>query len=319
MAEPSQLVLVTGATGFVGREVVRRLRNDGFLVRALVRPQSVGPAGDDPGLRTVASDVTRPEGLADAARGCDAAVHLVGILRETPDQTYEAVHERGTANLAAACVAAGVRRIIHVSALGAGRGIDTGYFRSKDAAEATIRESGLDWTILRPAIIHGPQGGFMVQMARMVAHPGPVPLIGRGLQVLQPVWVEDVAAACAAALARPATVGRTVDLGGPDILTLRGFYRRLCLAVLGREKMLVSVPEFVVRMGASVAGAMLTNPPVTPDEITMLDAARPCDIEPMKEAFGVDPAPFEPTLQSYAPALCRAAGLDAPSTDAPED
>jgi len=309
MTQSATSVLVTGATGFVGRRVTAHLLREGFRVLALVRPGS-RQRGDLPDGITVADGDVRDAGAVDeAARGCTAVIHLVGILRARGSQTYQAIHVDGTANVVSACLRAGVRRLVHMSALGVGRGTDTGYFRTKEAAERCVRDSGLDWTIVRPSVIHGPHGAFMIQMAQMVAGFGPVPLVGRGDQTVQPVWVEDVARVFVAALGRDATVGRTYDVGGPDVLTLRQFYRTLSRVLLGREKRLMPVPTFAVRAGAWLAAHLMANPPVAPDEVRMLLAARPCDIGPMTEAFGVEPAPFEQTLAAYADELKAAAGL----------
>lgn len=309
MADTESTVLVTGATGFVGRAVTALLREEGFTVRALVRWDSARPLVRSDRLEIAAGNVHDPVALREAARGCSAVVHLVGILREHGDQTYQAVHVEGTANVVAACREAGIRRLIHMSALGTGRGIDTGYFRSKEAAEAAVRDSGLDWTVIRPSIIHGPSGDFMIQMAHLVHRLGPVPLVGHGDQVIQPVWVEDVARVFAEALRRDATAGGAFDVAGPEVMTLRDFYHTLSRVLLGHEKATLSVPAGLVGLGARVLGAVMDEPPVTPDELTMLQAARPCDIGPMVEAFGFEPARFEPTLFDYADSLRALAGI----------
>ncbi len=309
MAAPAEPILVTGASGFLGRAVVRVLAARGRAVRALVRPGSEKRVPGGRWVETVRGDVRDAESLRRAAAEAGSCVHLVALLRPTAEATLEAVNDRGTARLVAACRAAGVRRFVHVSALGVGRGVGTAYFRTKEAGEAHVTESALAWTVLRPSVLHGPEGDFMVQMARMVARPGPVPLVGAGRQVLQPVFVEDVAELIARALERPATVRRTVDVGGPDVLSLRRFYRLLGRAVRGREPWFVPVPTPLVRAGAWGASKLTRTPPITPDEVTMLQAARPCDIRPMADLFELEPAALEPTLARYADALKRAAGL----------
>jgi len=310
MAETDHPILVTGASGFVGRHVVAHLREAGRRVRALVRPTSSRRMEDTADLEIADGDIRTAASVAAAARGCGACVHLVGILRQRGEATFRTVHVEGTEHVVSACREAGVRRLVHMSALGVGRGVDTPYFRTKEEAEARVRESGLHWTILRPSVIHGPRGDFMIQMARMVARPGPVPLVGHGLQVIQPVWVEDVARIAAGALERDGTVGRAYAVGGPDLLTLRAFYRTVSRVLLGREKWLFPVPRLAVRSGAWVASRVLANPPVTPDELRMLEAARPCDTAPIERDFDMQPAPFEDTLRGYAEALRAAAGID---------
>jgi len=310
MAGTDRPILVTGASGFVGRRVVARLRETGRRVRALVRPTSTRRMEVAEDLEVAECDIQSRESVAAAARGCAGCIHLVGILRQRGEATFQTVHVEGTEHVVAACREAGVRRLVHMSALGVERGVDTPYFRTKEAAEARVRESGLDWTVLRPSVIHGPRGDFTIQMARMVARPGPVPLVGYGLQVLQPVWVQDVASVAAGALGREGTVGRAYDVGGPDVLTLRAFYRTVSRVLLGREKWLFPVPRFAVVGGAWLASRVLANPPVTPEELRMLEAARPCDTAPVARDFDMQLAPFEDTLRGYAEALRTAAGID---------
>jgi NADH dehydrogenase len=312
MIETGTTVLVTGANGFVGGRVSAHLRQAGFTLRALVRPDSTRPPAPAEGFEVAPGDVSDAAAVAAAARGCQAVIHLAGILRERGANTFGAVHVQGAENVVSACLRAGLRRLVHMSALGTGRGSTTGYFRSKEAAEQIVRPSGLDWTIIRPSVIHGPRGDFMIQMARMVSRPGPVPLVGRGLQIVQPVWVEDVARVFVEALQRNATVGREYAVAGPDILTLREFYTILSRVLLGRPKRLMPVPAFVVRATAAAAARTMAHPPVTPDELQMLEESRPCDIRPMTEAFGFEPARFEETLAAYAAELRQAACSTSP-------
>jgi uncharacterized protein YbjT (DUF2867 family) len=198
---------------------------------------------------------------------------------------------------------------VHLSAHGAALGAEAAYLRSKEAGEAVVRESGLDWTILRPGVIHGPQGDFMITMARLVARPGPVPLIGRGLQMLQPIWVEDLARLLVGALTREPTVGKTFEVGGPDLLEFRGFLQIVARVLLGHTKWQLRIPTVAVRVGAWVAAHASHDPPITPDELRMLLAAVPCNLRPMREAFDLEPAALEPTLTAYAAELRAAAGI----------
>jgi len=307
--EARMRVFVTGASGFVGRSVVARLRAEGHAAVALVRPNSLRPLAPADDLEIVSGDVRDAALVARAARGCDAAIHLAGIIRERGANTFEAVHVRGTENVVSACRSAGIRRLIHMSAHGAALGAPAAYLRSKEAADSTVRESGLDWTILRPAVIHGPRADFVIAMARLVARPGPVPLIGRGHQVLQPIWVEDVARLAVDALGLDAAVGGTFEVAGPDLVGLHTFLRMLSRILVGRRKMLLPIPTPVVRAAAWLGAKVLRSPPITPDELRMLLAAVPCDIGPMQRAFGFEPAPLEPTLTAYADELRAAAGI----------
>lgn len=309
MADADETVFVTGATGFIGRAVVERLLGRGWTVRALVRPGSERKLPRHDRVEACPGDVRGEAQLLAAARGASAAVHLVGILRETPDDTFDEVHVGGTENVIRACRAGRLERLVHMSALGVARGPEVAYLATKRRAESRVRNSGLDWTILRPSVVHGPTGDFMIQMARMVARPGPVPLVGTGRAELQPVWVEDLAELVARILERPVAAGRIVEVGGPEVLLLREFYQILSRVLLGRRTWLLPVPTLLVKAGARLARAVLRDPPITPDELRMLLEARPCSIRPLAEHFDLEPAPFEETLEAYADALREAAGI----------
>jgi NADH dehydrogenase len=316
MVEPLATVFVTGASGFVGRSVVARLLERGCRVRALVRPGSeerLAPAGaaaawaDRLDIRP--GDIRNAPLLIEAMRGSGAVIHLVGILRPKGENTFAAVHLHGTENVIRACRAAGIRRLLHMSALGAGRAIGTPYFVTKEKAEEAVRRSGLDWTIFRPSVIHGPRGDFMIQVARMVSRPLPVPLVGAGRQVLQPVYVEDVAELFARAIGLPESVSRTYEVGGPEVLSLRKFLATVARVLRGKSKWMVPVPVFLVRFGAWLDERLTADPPITRDELKMLLAARPCNIRPMEVDFDLKPARLEDALAAYAAELKTAAGL----------
>src|SRR5205809_619860 len=167
---PVHRVFVTGATGFVGRAVIQALRGEGYVVRCLVR------RGSEPSLRGVGAiervegDVLAPQLLDEGMAGCGAVVHLVGIIREhiATNTTFYRVHVQGTVNVVAAAAAAGVRRYVHMSALGAREGAPSRYHRTKWAAEEVVRACGLPWTIFRPSVIYGRGDGFVSPLARLV-------------------------------------------------------------------------------------------------------------------------------------------------------
>src|SRR4030095_16160378 len=167
-------------------------------------------------------DVLDPASLAPALSGRDAVVHLVGIIHEKGAQTFERMHREAVENVIAAMKDAGIRRLLHMSAMGTSDDSPSEYGRTKAAGERAARESGLDWTIFRPSIIFGPGDGFVSLLAPIVAQtPLFVPVIGRGETKFQPVSVYDVARVFGDALDRPdATVGKTVEVGGPEVFTL---------------------------------------------------------------------------------------------------
>jgi NADH dehydrogenase len=293
---PLHRVFVTGATGFVGRTVIQALRAEGYVVRCLVR------RGSEPDLRGVGAiervegDVLSPQTLEEGMAGCDAVVHLVGIIREhvPTNTTFYRVHVQATGNVVAAAASVGVRRYIHMSALGAREGARSRYHQTKWAAEEAVHACSLPWTIVRPSVIYGRGDGFVSLLVRVVRRLPVVPLIGGGR--LQPVPVEQVAQGVARALALPAAAKQTYEVGGPDRVTL-GELVDLIGKVLGRRRILkVNVPRGVVRAATRVLHR-LPYFPLTPDQLLMLEEDNVCDPAPFFSTFGLVPLPLATGLR----------------------
>jgi len=287
---PLRRVLLTGASGFVGREVRRVLLARGWEVVALSR--GLRPEDAANGVIQVAADVAE-DGWQRWCGGCTAAIHLVGIIREDPrtGATFERAHRRTTERVIAACREIGVRRLLHMSALGARRGAATAYHRSKWEGEEAVRASGLDWTVFRPSLIFGPGDGFTATLAPLVRRLPLVPVFGDGSYRLQPVAVSEVAQSFVAALDAPATVGKSYDLGGPEALTYDEVIRRVARA-LGLRRTLVHIPLGIARVLVS-AVQHLPGAPITRDQLTMLLEGSTCDASAAGRAFGVGRTHFD--------------------------
>jgi NADH dehydrogenase len=291
-------IFVTGATGFVGHAVLQRLCAEGHSVRCLVRR---GSEADLRGLGAIArieGDIVTRRGLEEGMAGCDAVIHLVGIIREhrATNVTFERVHTEGTRNVLEAAKATGIHRYVHMSALGARRGAVSRYHRTKWAAEEAVRASGLDWTIFRPSIIYGRGDGFVSMFASMVRRMPAVPVIGSGRQRVQPVPVEHVAAAFERALELPATIKQTYEVGGLEAATIEELLDLIGRA-LGRRRVL----KAHVPLGVMMPLARLLHPlpgfPVTPDQLRMLGEDSVCDPRPFYEAFTIEPVPLAVGLE----------------------
>lgn len=291
-------VFVTGATGFVGHALLQRLCAEGHTVRCLVRR---GSEADLRGLGAIArieGDVLTRRGLEEGMAGCGAVIHLVGIIREHPaaNVTFERVHTEGTRNVLDAATAAGIRRYVHMSALGTRSGAASRYHRTKWAAEEAVRASGLDWTIFRPSIIYGRGDGFVSMLAWMVRRMPAVPVIGSGRQRVQPVPVEHVAAGFERAVELPATIKQTYEVGGGQAVTMEALLD-LIGRVLGRRRVLKAhVPLGVMRPLARLLHR-LPGFPVTPDQLLMLGEDSVCDPRPFYEAFTLEPVPLAVGLE----------------------
>jgi uncharacterized protein YbjT (DUF2867 family) len=240
-----RLVTVFGGGGFLGRHVVRALAKDGWLVRVAVRRPDLAfhlqPSGNVGQITAVQANLRYPDSLAAALRNADAAVNLVGILREQGRQTFDAIHREGAANVAAAVRDAGIEHFVHMSALGADSNSVSAYGRSKAAGESAVLAALPGAIILRPSVVFGPEDHFFNRFASLARLSPVMPLIGGGITKLQPVYAGDVAKAVAAGVKSGAAAGTTYELGGPEVRSLREIIEFI-LAETGRKRFLLKLP-----------------------------------------------------------------------------
>jgi NADH dehydrogenase len=298
-------VFLTGGTGFVGRTVCRELVSAGHKVRLLVRPgsRSGNRAGASPGVQVHVADPAVERQLRDALRGCDAVIHLIGIIREIGSQTFENVHTRLTRQFLTAASAENVPRWVHMSALGTRPGAASHYHQTKWAAEESVRASAIAWTIFRPSMIYGSEDEFTNLFARISAWSPALPLPGPGTNLIQPIAVERVGEAFAAALDQPEAVGKTMDLCGPERLTFNDAVREI-LAVLDRRRMLIHIPEPIARGQAAIIERVFPlllrrAPPFNRDQLLMLREDNIGDGAPANALFGLQHSTFREGLQAY--------------------
>ena len=265
------MILVTGATGFVGNHIVHALRGRDLPVRGLVRDPATAGRLHAWGCETAVGDVNDPASLRRAVEGCETVIHLVAILTGTPRE-FERVMSQGTRHLVAAAKEAGVGRFVHMSALGLDETTKdvVPYYRAKWDMEQTVKGSGLEHVIFRPSFVFGRDGGALQQFKRIAKLAPVTPIVGPGTQRIQPIWAEDVARYFAEAVDKPEAANRTFEVGGPDVVTWNEFWERLKRA-LGSRRPSVHLPVGLMRMQAR-AFELLPNPPVTRDQLTMLEA-----------------------------------------------
>ena len=261
------MILVTGASGFVGRHVVRELATSGTRVRAMVRTARGASVLEGIDCELVRGDVTDPASLRAAARGMRTIVHLVSIIEGSP-ATFERVMATGTGNLVEAARETAVRRIVLMSALGTGHGATVPYFRAKWAAEPAVSSSGVEHVVLRPSFVFGTDGGALPRFLRIARLAPVTPVIGPGTQRVQPIWVSDLVRAVALAVEADDT-GAPVELGGPEAVTWSELWRRLKVA-LGTRRPTLHVPFWLARGPAALFERM---PPalLTRDQLRMLE------------------------------------------------
>ncbi len=315
-------VFVTGGTGFVGRYVVRELVARGHkpvcLIRDVSKFRSVFPELPPDRYELVPGDMFDDEALAKGISGAEAVIHLVGIIVEDAvnGQTFERVHFQGAKRVIDATVKAGVKRYVHMSALGTRANAVSEYHKTKWAAETYLRDTNLDYTIFRPSIIHGPDGEFMQMMKTFVCDatvpafgflPSPFPVIpyfGDGENKLQPVSVRDVAHCFVAALSEPETIGQAYDLGGPEPYSWKRLYStaKELIPCAKAWKPMVSTPVPVAKLLARTVMKL----PVLPKQlrfnvgqVQMSQEDSVCDPKPVEETFGIQLRDFREELKVY--------------------
>jgi uncharacterized protein YbjT (DUF2867 family) len=289
-------VFLAGGTGFVGGHLRRALLERGHEILLLTHRRVVGIEN---GVNAVEGDVSRPETFAEAMRGCDAAINLIGIIREFPARgaTFEKLHVEATGNLLRAAQKAGMTRYLHMSALGAGADAVSLYHKTKFRAEEYVRASRLNHTIFRPSIIFGPKDEFVNKLAGFIKNYPAVPVIGDGTYRLQPIAADDVARCFAMALEMPVTIGKTFELCGPDRLSYNEMLDTIG-RVLGRPnvkklKNPLGLMKLVTRLMQNFSFF-----PITMDQIQMLTEENICDGSWI-ETFKFEPIRFAEGIRSY--------------------
>jgi NADH dehydrogenase len=305
---PDSIVTVFGGSGFIGRYVTQRMARAGWRVRVAVRrPHEAGfvrPYGFVGQVEPIQANIRDEESTRRAIANADAVVNCVGILSEVGKQTFSDVVDEGAVRIARLAAAAGVPRLVHISALGADADSESAYARSKGQAEARIREVFPDAVILRPSIVFGEGDGFFNRFASMARMSPVLPILGPDTR-FQPVYVDDVAAAAARAVIEGVPAG-VYELGGPEVATFRSLMQRM-LGVIRRRRWIVAVPWGLARFQAGIldgvqnlTGGLLANGILTRDQVKLLQ--RDNVVSPDAKTFadlGIRPIAMEAVLESY--------------------
>ncbi len=314
-------VTIFGGSGFLGRHIVQRLAQTGYRVRVATRKASLanhlmtsGKVGQIALMRT---DIRNEQDVAAAVAGADIVINLVGVLKEGGGRTFTAMHADGARTIARAAARAGVRRLIHVSAIGADLNSRSAYARSKSEGEANVRQAFPSATILRPSIVFGPGDGFFVRFAALMRLAKVIfPLFGGGKTRFQPVFVGDVAEAVANALSNEATRAKIYELGGPAIYSFKELLAYIA-SVTGRKRTFVPVPFFLLDIGAALTG-WLPFAPVTLDQARLLRTDNVVKAGDDKHSvgtiadLGVQPTALEAIVPGYLTAFRSAGQFPAP-------
>ncbi len=292
-------IFVTGATGFVGRHILQQLHREGHSVRILVRkPESETARGLSnrfqvelqPG--TIYDEAALERGVA----GMNAAIHLVGIISEIGENTFDNVHTLGTKNVVAAVKRAGIERFIHMSALGTRAKSRSRYHHTKWLAEEAVRQSDLDYTIFRPSLIFGPGDQFTSLLATIIRSSPVIPIMAKESVHFQPIAIEEVAKAFARSAVEPRAIGETYDLCGPERLTFEEIVEALCEA-MGRKRLKLRVPlglsnKLAAGLEYLFARVLKKPAPLNRDQLLMLQENNIGDPEPADRLFDLSPISF---------------------------
>jgi uncharacterized protein YbjT (DUF2867 family) len=268
------LVTVFGGSGFIGRHTVRALAQRNARIRAATRrPDLAGylqPMGRVGQIQPVQANLRYEDSVRRAIDGAEIAVNLVGVLASSGAQTFEKLHVAGARAVAKAAREAGVRHLVHVSAIGADKNSASAYARTKAEGEAAVLAEFPGAVILRPSIVFGPEDQFFNRFAAMARMSPFLPLVGGGRTRFQPVYVGDVAAAIAAAADGGATPGVVYELGGPEVLTFRKLLDRT-QEWAGRDKRYLPLPFWLAKLGAALTAPLpMGMRPLTVDQVRSL-------------------------------------------------
>ena len=284
-------VLVTGATGFLGRHVVQQLLDTNHEVRVMVRSPGSESVFATPPSDVCYGNVSDPDALAEACRGISQVVHLVAVIRGGPRQ-FDAINRQGAANVAAAAKEAGsVRHFVHVSALGAANVPHLRYLHSKWLGEQEVVNSGLPHVIIRPSLIFGRGDEFTNSVAALVRSSPITPVIGSGNNRLQPIHVEDVARCVALSLSGNIRGNRTVEIGGPEQLSYNEIIR-VVTRVMGRRRLLVNVPLWKMRLPIALMEMLTPRAPINRAMLQLITLRNVAEPDSVERVFGFRPRPF---------------------------
>jgi NADH dehydrogenase len=293
-------ILVTGASGFIGQTLVRRLLANGHTVRALVRRDPVAPTASGP--EYARGDMTDHAALDRASAGMDAIVHLACATGVADPAIVRAVNVDGTRALLDAARKHGVKRFVFVSTISATRPRMGPYGQTKLEGEQMVSASGLEWVIVRPSLVYGSSGiGLFATLAAYLRSLPVVPVIGDGKIELDPIHVDDVNAVIEQCLTRADVTGKTYDLLGPERVTFNGFLA-LVARSLGVSKPVVHIPGFVALPMAQVLGMISKKPPVSVDNVLGMISPARVDRGPVSRDFKIDWIPLERGLAGERPA-----------------
>ena len=286
------VVLVTGATGFLGRQVVHELLERRHQVRCLVHTPGRERVFDHRTVEVQYGNVRDTASLSNAFYDVDAVVHLVGIIRRGRRNSFEEVHREGTANVVAAAKEAGATHFLHVSVIGAANDQTYPYLYTKWLGEREVIDGGIPYTIFRPSVLFGEGDEFLNALAGLVRLFPLVPVIGTGKNRYHPLAVDDLARCIAITLGREDLKGQTLDLGGSKRMNYNEVVAEVASA-MGKRRLRFHLPVWLMYAAAMVSQGFMPRPPITTDQLKMLSIRSVAELGEVERVFGFTPRPME--------------------------
>ncbi|HEY0753622.1 MAG TPA: NAD(P)H-binding protein [Ktedonobacteraceae bacterium] len=295
------MILITGATGYIGQHLVRRLIAEGQQPRCLVRdPQKARQLFSGKASELVQGDTTQMATLAEAVKGIDTLVHaafMTADRKQSPGNNYAETNVQGTANVIQAAEAAGVKRVIEISGLGTKPAQVGSYMQGRYLAEQMLKESQLDWTIIRPSVLFGKDAPFIRGLTDLIRATPVVPLIGGGKMMFQPIYVEDVVSVIMRVLESPQQSSKqTYTIGGPEYYSFTQIIDAL-LQTMHKSRLKAPAPFALVGIGAAAMEAVLPKPPLTRAAMTLFSFDNTTDLNSVERTFGFTPLSFTTYLK----------------------
>jgi uncharacterized protein YbjT (DUF2867 family) len=287
------VILVTGASGFVGTHVVRRLVETGEgPIRAMVRSRAKAPFLK--GVDVVEADVTRRETLGPAVAGVGVIIHTAAITanaKEPYPGAYDAINRGGTENLVEAAVAAGATRMVVMSGLGTRPAPKGTYMATRWGLEEAVRKSGIAHVILQPSVLFGDGAEFIAALSRLTRVSPVLPLLGGGKTRFQPLWIEDLVTCLVACVKGDHLLNSSIPLGGSEYATFKEVLQTICQA-MSVHRLMAPLPLPIARAQARLMAALLPHPPLTPATIELFTFENATDLDAVDRHFGFRPRGF---------------------------
>jgi nucleoside-diphosphate-sugar epimerase len=293
-------IFVTGGTGFVGNNIVVKLLERRYEAVLFIRDKNstkkLGTFASR--LNFVYGNVQDINSIERGMSGCDAVIHLVGIIREVGSNTFDSVHYEGTKNVIEAAKSSNIKRFIHMSAEGTSSAAKSKYHNTKFRAEEYLKSSGLNYTIFRPSMLFGPKDKNFNILADLIRKGPFIPVIGDGNYRWQPVSVKDVAEVFVSALENQRAEGKVYEIRGPDIFTFNEVLDIL-MKILSIKRTKVHIPVALIRPIVYIIDRILSSPPITTDQLKMLLDNYDHPIDDLLEDFRIELTPFDKGLREY--------------------